>query len=949
MPPASQFAAELTAAPDARSRRALVRAGAVPEGALALVLAEVRKMRREAPGKAAGIARTALAAARRGGVQADVAAAARALAGAHTHLGRPRAALRRLEQAVAAGGASLRVQLAPDRALALATLGRSEEAFALLHEARRGLRGPRTARLRAVLDISEATLLGRLDRHAEALVLLDRARTVLQRLDQPGAMAAVDHNRANLLTNMCQHEHAERIYRRVASQHARDGAHASALQSEYNLTYLQFLRGRFHQALARMSDLRGAFDALGDQRHVALCDLDEAEMLLRLNMPSDARERAVRAASELDRLGVSQDAARARFLAAIAQRNLGDESGLRALEAAHEELGQRGLPAWQAIALHRLAEADREAGRFEQARDRALAASRELARLGMPDRAGRAEVLAARIEDDLGRPEHALKLLEGLRRRVADLPDAWLRCELHVTAARAARRLGRGWTALAHALRAVRTLERHRVAVPPDEFMAAFLRDKAGVYEEALRCLLSRPGRATQEKAFEVAEAARGQALLDLLRNRAIAPGGGTAARCTRRANQLEAEIGALLAQLPTGEGKVRSVGSADVRAAVRVREGWLERCLDRLEVLDPEEAQLRRPRPLRIADLRAALPSDATLVEFFVSDEAVTTFIVTRSELRIVRNELPRTALEGMVGRARFHLDRPAAIRKAYGPVGRAHLALASAKALGELHDALIAPIAELLSTPRLLVVPHGVLHSVPFHALGRDGRVLLETHEIEVLPSVGIWLHARAERRPSRARGCLVLGVPDERAPLIADEVRQVAAMHPGAELAVGADAKRELLLKRGRHARMIHLACHAQFRDGDATLAALQMGDGWLTLPEIYGMRLSADLVVLSGCATGRSWVAGGDELFGLVRGFLHAGVGSLVASLWQVSDDSAALLMQILHAELANGKPPAAALRAAALAVRAEHPDPHHWAPFALIGASTRVGSSQPSSS
>jgi CHAT domain-containing protein len=105
-------------------------------------------------------------------------------------------------------------------------------------------------------------------------------------------------------------------------------------------------------------------------------------------------------------------------------------------------------------------------------------------------------------------------------------------------------------------------------------------------------------------------------------------------------------------------------------------------------------------------------------------------------------------------------------------------------------------------------------------------------------------------------------------------------------------------------------------------------------------VEALRLSARLVVLSGCETaggdeaGRA--AGGDEWVGLVRAFLLAGAGRVVASLWPVDDRITAGFMARLYAALAAGRPPAAALRSAQLAVRAEHPQPIHWAAFALFG-------------
>ncbi len=98
------------------------------------------------------------------------------------------------------------------------------------------------------------------------------------------------------------------------------------------------------------------------------------------------------------------------------------------------------------------------------------------------------------------------------------------------------------------------------------------------------------------------------------------------------------------------------------------------------------------------------------------------------------------------------------------------------------------------------------------------------------------------------------------------------------------------------------------------------------------------LSYELVTLSGCETGRANVAAGDELIGLGRGFLYAGAGALVASLWQVVDTSAVVLMEHMYRELLFGASKAAALRNAQCAVLAADPHCHpaFWGAFQLVG-------------
>jgi CHAT domain-containing protein/tetratricopeptide (TPR) repeat protein len=923
-------------APDARARRAVLRTARAGEEQVGGLLEAAWALRRKNCEEASRLARAALALARRAG-RADLEGrASRTLGQMLLLLGRPRAALRRLFAAASLLPPAERVLLAPAIASTLSCLGRDEEGRAEIAKARAALPPRGGARPRAVLDVAESHLLQRLDRSEEALPLLDRARETFSRAGAAPAVASVDLNRANVLSNLQRYDHAERLYRRVTTFQRAGGQESAALQSEYNHAYLLFLRGRFHEALGRFRDVRARFAALGDERHVALCDLDGAEVHLRLNLPEQAAAWAERAAVVFDRLGIVQDAARARFFAAAASRGLGAREGATAdLERALADFKRLGCEAWEAVCLHRLAELDRETGDLDRALARADEAARRLTALGLVERAGRAECVAVSVLLDRGEVDPALSRLLALLARVRGIHAPWLLCEVHHKAACALEAKGRLRGALRHALRAIRTLERWRVAAPPDEYMAAFLKDKASVHEQAVRILLKLGGPRSEARAFEIAESAKGRALLDLLKGRAPASTDASAKALCREADELLREIEGLAGRLPPSDGNTRGLESMRFEEAARVRELRLTACLDRLAVRDAGAALARSAPPVRLADVTAALPADTTLVEYFQAEKELVVFVLTKTGLHVVRRAVERVQVRALLARMRFQLDRPETVTAASAPRVLEAQRRSAAAVLSDLYDLLVEPVRDLLTTTRLVLVPHGEIHGVPFQALGRDGTALLDRHEVVLAPSTAVYLHC-ARRSREAADGCLVLGVPDAAAPLIADEVRRVEEIHAGARAYLGADAKRSVLARDGRRARLIHVASHAAFRDDDPMLSGLHLGDGWLTTHEVYGMRLVCDVVVLSGCATGRVQVSAGDDLFGLVRGFLHAGAANLVTSLWEVADGSTLRFMDRFHVALSEGLSPAAALRAAAISIRREFPHPHHWAPFVLTG-------------
>jgi len=145
-----------------------------------------------------------------------------------------------------------------------------------------------------------------------------------------------------------------------------------------------------------------------------------------------------------------------------------------------------------------------------------------------------------------------------------------------------------------------------------------------------------------------------------------------------------------------------------------------------------------------------------------------------------------------------------------------------------------------------------------------------------------------------------------------------------------------------------RYLHFATHGLLDEVHPELSGIvlslvdeqgQPQDGYLKLHEIYNLKLSADLVVLSACQTGLGKQIKGEGIVGLTRGFMYAGAPRVVASLWKVQDDATAELMtQFYRGMLREGKRPAEALRAAQMAMLNKKPwqSPFYWAAFAVQG-------------
>ncbi|WP_204154606.1 tetratricopeptide repeat protein [Leptolyngbya sp. CCY15150] len=283
----------------------------------------------------------------------------------------------------------------------------------------------------------------------------------------------------------------------------------------------------------------------------------------------------------------------------------------------------------------------------------------------------------------------------------------------------------------------------------------------------------------------------------------------------------------------------------------------------------------------------------------------------------------------------------------------------------LQELHTLLIDPIADLLPADPdapVIIIPHQELFLVPFAALvDANGDYLIQHHTLLTAPSIQV-LQLLGEQQATTATGDpLIIGnpiMPSIWNPATGED--ENLSSLPGAEaeaIAIAEVFNTEPLLweqasettvtRRMATAPLLHFATHGLLDYGDPTatgvrdfpgaiaLAAGEGNDGLLTSAEIFDLTLSAELVVLSACDTGRGRITG-DGVIGLSRAFIQAGVPQVLVSLWAVPDAPTAELMTTFYQQRDLTDTDAQALRQAMLITLQTHPNPRDWAAFTLIG-------------
>src|SRR3989449_6484068 len=344
----------------------------------------------------------------------------------------------------------------------------------------------------------------------------------------------------------------------------------------------------------------------------------------------------------------------------------------------------------------------------------------------------------------------------------------------------------------------------------------------------------------------------------------------------------------------------------------------------------------LKQANSSSLEDVMEGLAPDAGLIEYVMSGDDVSAFCVSRERFAVVQNICSRAELRKRFGFLQYHLTTFASNRAA--AQARASVALANIQDhLQKLYEMLIRPVEAFLADAAVLVfVPFDFLHYVPFHALFDGTAYLADRFIISYAPTATIHRLFTGRERRSNDGAALLIGVPDEAAPLIAEEIESIQSVLPEARSFVGPGATKEGLNREIQTAGIIHITSPATFRPDNPMFSSPQLHDAAINFFDIYNLRTSASLVTLSGCGTGLSNVVAGDELLGLIRGFLYAGATSVVLSLWDVNDRTTADLMKSFYRSLAAGATKGQSLRSAMLAVRDEHPHPHYWAPFLLMG-------------
>jgi CHAT domain-containing protein/Tfp pilus assembly protein PilF len=530
----------------------------------------------------------------------------------------------------------------------------------------------------------------------------------------------------------------------------------------------------------------------------------------------------------------------------------------------------------------------------------------------------------------LGEVQKAFKYLDQALRISQDVKDRELEAATLNYIGRVYDSLGEKRKALDLYQKTIQVLEDMRAESTIEELKIGLIGEDASLVYRRASYLLMSLGKTDQ--AFNFTERARARTFLDQLGNVRPHIHKSVSDKLLKKEEDLRLDLALLehaLRQERTQPVAALNVGRINSLATqLDEKRAEYANLLTSLKLTNREYASMRSVDSLTVFQLQEFVHRDTTLLSYFVTEYKTLVFMITQNSFRAVEIPVEETELEGSVkwfrSFADLHDSRPQSLLQLYGW--------------------LIAPIKQYLKTPMIGIIPHGILHYLPFAALTDGKRYLGDEYTIFYLPSGSVLPFIQKKSKPVGTRLLAISQSQAQGYPSLryADgEVAKIAKLYNTQAFHKGNAAKSEFQ-KRGGEYSIIHIAAHAELNTDYPLFSRIifgsgQDGTGALEVNDIYNLDLSkSSLVMLSACETQLGAQSKGDDIIGLNRAFIYAGAPTVIASLWAVDDVSTSQLMKFFYIHLKEGMIKAEALRAAQSDTRKKYPHPYHWAGFVLTG-------------
>ena len=781
----------------------------------------------------------------------------------------------------------------------LSLTGQSREALAVAAEAEQIFRhGGDNASL-AKLATNLGAVYQRLDDYERAVQCHFEAAELFNQIGNERALAQAYLNLGSTLCFQDRFAESEEMYGKCDEIAARLNWSDLRAHAAYNKAYVYFLSGRLSQALIMYRDARQMFLNDGSHLHAALCDLDEAEIYVQLRLPHDALVLAQAAAKSFAELDMPYEQGKAIVFGAVAltqKRQFGD--ALATFKEAQSVLKQDGNSFWTALLDLYRAEVLFSIGRLWEAHSLASAADAKFAELGYPAKRLIALVLLGRVCLGLGRIDEAELHARVVQELAEEAKIALFLFACYALSAEIAEREGELARASTFYQKAAREIELRHTHLHHDELGITFYKSKAEVFESLVYLTLSSEETAeSNARAYTWSEKAKSQIFVDALAPHLPSIRSKADERLIARVERLRGELnGSYLRFRP----EFLATPGLPQGEQVEVREDELVRTLTELSKSDSEYVSLQVASSVRLEDLQEALPDDTTVVEYFFVRDEVMAFVMSRSKFRAVRHVTPVKRVQFFAGRLQYQMERFSALfpNKEADVAVRRH---AADQLMHHFYRELVLPIMPLLETSGLIVVPHGVLHRIPFHAFFDGEHYLSELFDISYAPSGSVLKY------------CL------ER-PDVIDNTPLRAVSKPANNVV----------------ANYIHTDARVALKHDNPILSRLEFADDPFTIPDIYASQWQTNLLSICSGETFMNVSGDIEGLLGLLRALLYAGCRSVLLELWKIRPEPSVKFFELFYSQWCGGSSKQQALASAQKALRKEFPHPLDWAPFILAG-------------
>ncbi len=851
-----------------------------------------------------------------------------------------------VEAAMAAGDALLAAQIPIAKIDTLTHLGCYDEAFALAGTLAKQLETLGSPEDAAKVMWNVGNVHFRQESYALAGECWRKALGYFEAQGQKVATARLQMNIANVLTHLNHLPEALEMFQAARSALSDTNTDRTIAFLDSNIGFHQFMGGRYTEALQSYTRARYRLVDLALPQEVAQCDRETADVYLELNLVPEARETFERVIPTFQQLNMTGEASRSEMGLSLALASEGrHEEALQALERAEKGFRKEGNRIGVARARlqrtewwrrenpggHGSPDAQEEGRQQRETR----AALRTFRKQGVKMGVLQSRLHLAEMRVDRG--ESPIRMLRCLSQEAEKGSLIALQWRVETALARAYMNAGRWQLGLKYYRRAVEAVERVRLLLYGDDFRVAFLQDKMRLYEELLALLLDRGTPAAIQESFQLVERSKSRTLLERLASIPRASADATGAQQARltRLEELRSQLNWDYTRLEQAAGDTVRLSNAEAVPSERIQDletAYLQTHRE-LQIMGDGTELSPDMDAVRIRDIQNLLTDDEQIVEFVTIRDEVLAFVVSRTRFRTFRCLASRTEVEELAHRLRYQWNKfgPVVMENGYSD----QIAAATDNLLVSLYELLMEPLEAELSSARLTIIPHGTLHSIPFHALRTGEGYVLDRWEVAYAPSAAVWRFCRLRPEPQGDRS-LVFGFSDPDIAHVQEEVAALAGLLPAVDVFENDAANLNNVPSEGSY-KYLHFATHAIFRKDNPLFSGLKLSDGWLIAHDLYHRRLDCSLATLSACRTGMSAVVPGDELLGLARGFLSSGARAVMVSLWAAHDEATAQLMVQCYSRMAQGASRATALREAQQAVRKLYPHPYYWAAFALIGA------------